>query len=336
MEGFIFNESNDNQSPPGDFLKGIILALFIVLCLTTLNNGLQFKAIGLNINEKDEFPVYRALAYQYHSGNHYFIDGSDRVVKVLDDNGRLISTIGRVGQGPYEFEQPQNMTLRENALWVFDGYKGSVYKFGIDGKPLEDMKLTQGRTAVFHKRGILINNALGSKRFHFYDWTGKLIRSFGDGFTRTGGMHDVLRLTGECVISPDGLYLHVFYHHGGHFETYGLKTGRLLSTHTLDIFKNLTARQNKVRGQQGGTAVFTLKNGQPLKSAVQLGDHFVILAQDENEEERSLLLVLNKEGEVVRLEPTPRFFTKMIQSNHCLTFLDNTNGIIKQYILEMP
>ena len=69
-------------------------------------------------------------------------------IKVFDDNGKLLNTIGRRGMAEGEFNSPTHIAISHNRLYVSDTLNARVQVFSFDGVPV---------TAI-GRRGLYLGN----------------------------------------------------------------------------------------------------------------------------------------------------------------------------------
>ena len=82
------------------------------------------------------------------SGRVYVVDTHAHDIKVFDDNGKLLNTIGRRGIAKGEFNSPTHITLSHNRLYVSDTLNARVQVLSLEGVPI---------TAI-GKRGLYLGN----------------------------------------------------------------------------------------------------------------------------------------------------------------------------------
>lgn len=75
----------------------------------------------------------------------YVVDSGTHDIKVFDDFGRHVTTLGRRGEEPGEFNGPTHVTLSRDRLIVSDTLNARVQVLTLDGKPLQ----TIGRRGLF-------------------------------------------------------------------------------------------------------------------------------------------------------------------------------------------
>lgn len=86
-------------------------------------------------------------------GRVYVVDTHAHDIKVFDDNGKLLNTIGRRGTAEGEFNFPTHITLSHNRLYVSDTLNARVQVLSIEGVPI---------TAI-GKRGLYLGNMIRPK-----------------------------------------------------------------------------------------------------------------------------------------------------------------------------
>lgn len=107
--------------------------------LGTIGRGILKRPIGL---ARD--PVNKRL---------YVADARAHDIKVFDDGGKLLKTIGRRGSGVGEFNFPTYLAFAKEKLYVTDSMNNRVQIFEAGGKPI----------GVFGQRGLFIGNLVRPK-----------------------------------------------------------------------------------------------------------------------------------------------------------------------------
>jgi len=76
----------------------------------------------------------------------YVLDTQIPTVRVYDFQGRYIRDIGRKGDGPGEFQEPESIALHphDGRLFVRDGGGGRINVYSSDGEPLERWPIRSG------------------------------------------------------------------------------------------------------------------------------------------------------------------------------------------------
>jgi hypothetical protein len=105
-------------------------------------------------------------------GNTYILDLRPYRIKVFDEDGKYLRSIGRSGQGPGELQGPRNIQFTvQKEIMVNDSRKGALLFFSVDGRFLREIKSPTLRSS---------NNAIADATGNIY--IGKY--SFGEGEDR--------------------------------------------------------------------------------------------------------------------------------------------------------
>ena len=97
-------------------------------------------------------------------GNIFILDRKPYRVKVYDKEGKYIRSIGRMGQGPGEFQSPDNIQFTDqNELMVCDSGRGVILFFSVEGKFLREIKsqmlILAGYTLIDSQGNIYLNKS---------------------------------------------------------------------------------------------------------------------------------------------------------------------------------
>jgi len=128
--------------------------------------------------------------------NIYITDEQDRAIKVFDPNGKYKLTIGRLGQGPGEFQRPGYQAfLPDGRFLVMDSGQKRTSLFDSSGEFLESFKWEENLGLLYlvtNSSLILRKYTFGEKNNPFdaledrklfikeYDFEGSEINSFGE------------------------------------------------------------------------------------------------------------------------------------------------------------
>ncbi|MCP4725480.1 MAG: 6-bladed beta-propeller [bacterium] len=158
-------------------------------------------------------------------GNLYVLDGGNYRIQKFDKNGIFLSTIGRQGQGPGEFVDPQFIDIDSKGfIYVSDPSNARIEVFDPLGKYTRTITKRNTNIAfrLNNKGEIVLRNpnldgGRGLKKgnvplFRILDATGKKISQFGQGifFTKfpysTGGNRLIFTVDIEGNTYPDFLF----------------------------------------------------------------------------------------------------------------------------------
>jgi DNA-binding beta-propeller fold protein YncE len=118
----------------------------------------------------------------------YVTDAGGYCVKVFDENGNLVRTIGSAGSDGARFNYPQGIDVDEDGnIYVVDSNNGRVAIFSPDGNLKESFGSIGGYPGAFYTpKGIFVNDKIytcntRNHRLSVFDkTTHELIGSFGD------------------------------------------------------------------------------------------------------------------------------------------------------------
>lgn len=93
------------------------------------------------------------IARDATSGRIYVVDTHAHDIKVFDDHGTLLNTIGRHGTGEGEFNSPTHIAISQNRLYVSDTLNARIQVLTPEGAPINS----------FGKRGLYLGNMIRPK-----------------------------------------------------------------------------------------------------------------------------------------------------------------------------
>ena len=108
-------------------------------------------------------------------GNTYILDSKPYRIKVFDEDGKYLRSIGRSGQGPGELQGPWNILFTvQKEIMVKDDSKGALLFFSVDGQFLREIK-----SPTLRLSGNAIADAKGNiyvRKYFFGEGEEKLIK----------------------------------------------------------------------------------------------------------------------------------------------------------------
>ncbi len=164
--------------------------------------SLEFmRTIGETESDDENLLFYKPedIAFD-REGNIYVLDAGNHRVQKFSSEGKFISSFGRKGQGPGEFQMPLSIDCGENGrIYIPDAHNQRIVVFAPDGslveslnmhehmagpiRLLKDSRLLMGTGGI---RSISIGDPKGSKELPKYlkilDSAGTLQSSFGEKF----------------------------------------------------------------------------------------------------------------------------------------------------------
>lgn len=93
------------------------------------------------------------LARDAVSGRLYVADTAAHDIKVFDDGGRLVATLGRQGTEPGQFNGPTHLAFADGRLFVSDTLNARVQVIAPDGAPIAEVA----------RRGLYLGNVVRPK-----------------------------------------------------------------------------------------------------------------------------------------------------------------------------
>jgi len=101
-------------------------------------------------------------------GNIYVLDSRDALIKVFNNVGSYIRTIGRRGQGPGEMQRPTNLAMAPaNQILVNDRGARVLQVFGRDGKYHRSISLARSSTSFFSRPKVDSQNNIVARSTFF-------------------------------------------------------------------------------------------------------------------------------------------------------------------------
>jgi hypothetical protein len=74
-------------------------------------------------------------------GGLVVLDGGDHLIKLFDETGAPLRTMGGEGEGPAEFQAASNLALSGDTLWVLDWRLRKVVRFHLNGALLDTRRI---------------------------------------------------------------------------------------------------------------------------------------------------------------------------------------------------
>jgi len=198
------------------FFLVAVLVLFIYLFVDQLQKAIAKSktvlvpismVIGTSPEEKFSEPKDVAVDSE---NNVYISDfGSDKISK-FDSNGKMIFSIGKMGnhpgddKGPSEFNQPSGLWVSQNGLlYVADSFNHRIQVFDSKGKFLK-----MWSHSFFGPKGIVGDNNgkiyvvdTGNHKIVVFDENGNFIKEFGGHGTSEGKFDEPI----GCVFDSKGV-----------------------------------------------------------------------------------------------------------------------------------
>ena len=178
-----------------------------IIAANVEGNNLKIKLefighLGEIDGEDENYLFYRPCDIAGDSdGNLYVLDAGNHRVQKFDNKGKHLTTFGRSGQGPGEFQMPLSIDIDEDSnIYIADWRNCRLEVFSSRGDYLRSIKLmtpvhrirllSSGEIAIMNPRVGRNNSSYeesedGSKPFlpliKIIDESGKVTRKFGEG-----------------------------------------------------------------------------------------------------------------------------------------------------------
>jgi len=90
------------------------------------------KLFNIDVSRINMFSREKRLSFESvmdfdKIGNLYILDSGESTISVFDKNGRFVRSFGRPGQGPKEFSSPSMLFIKNDEIFVLQGF-GSGFK----------------------------------------------------------------------------------------------------------------------------------------------------------------------------------------------------------------
>ena len=115
----------------------------------------------IDTNEFKEYYIYRVRAMDVDSDtNLYILDYYESTVTVFDESGKLLRAMGGKGQGPNELDQPYNLSISDEKMYIYLNGQGMKI-LDLKGKYIDFIRQRKGKKGIFRVYKVLNN---------FYIW----------------------------------------------------------------------------------------------------------------------------------------------------------------------
>lgn len=122
------------------------------------------------------------------AGNVYIADYHRNRIRVYDAAGELLRSFGRQGEGPGEFNAPNDVAVDEarGVVYVVEAINARVQKLTLEGEPLlsfgrygpEEDAFSYPQYADVDADGNVYVSDMGNRRIKMYDPDGRFLRAF--------------------------------------------------------------------------------------------------------------------------------------------------------------
>ena len=85
--------------------------------------------------------------------NMYILDTFESKISVFDKNGRLARSFGRPGQGPKEFSNPSMLFIKDNEIYVLQGFGFDLKIMRLEGEFVSTKRISYENPLRYHVAG---------------------------------------------------------------------------------------------------------------------------------------------------------------------------------------
>ena len=102
------------------------------------------KKIGDLETDDENYQLYRPIdVVKDVEGNIYILERGNCCIKKYDKNGTYVTTIGRKGKGPGEFEGPMILAINQRSqIYILDLLNSRIQKYSTKGEELGSIKIS--------------------------------------------------------------------------------------------------------------------------------------------------------------------------------------------------
>ncbi len=153
-------------------------------------------SIGVESGE-DPYMLGNVRGLAEHNGEIFVLDRQVPVVRVYDLSGRHLRDLGKDGQGPAEFRQPESMVIGlDGRLYLRDPRNGRIMILTPDGEEAGTIPIRSGFSTsspmLIANDGTLYNNQLLDPSAEVRDWVSGYVPMFEDE-----------SMSGDSIAPPD-------------------------------------------------------------------------------------------------------------------------------------
>jgi len=210
-------------------------------------------------------------------GKIYVAEGASAHIRLFDENGKYLRSLGRKGQGPGEFQMPIYVQITsQNEIMVHDYMAQRLNFFSLDGNYLRQMSTTATRNPFIPIKmdsyGNLIVMAafapppVGGKQLKMYDKNLDLVMMIAEEERDMRKTFDIGKPTWYCDVSQNDKIV------WGHSNDYLLQ----ILNHAGKLIKKITREYDPVEITDGDKKKYETMYAGPLNMGlkIQFRDHY--------------------------------------------------------------
>lgn len=164
-----------------------------------LNMMNKFGGLYVPVEQSFDNPVGIAVSEE---GKIYILDSNDNNIKVFQNDGAFLKTIGREGDGPGELRRPWIFKFIRDRIYIADANNRRVQVIDMDGKYEAGYKapIAFGKGMAFDAQGNLYLNTQGLRSpnlISVYDNQGNFLKEFGGLEGKSFDFYDFTLIKGQ-------------------------------------------------------------------------------------------------------------------------------------------
>ncbi|WP_042373228.1 6-bladed beta-propeller [Bacteroides neonati] len=128
-----------------------LFAVFFNSCLESATPKLDCTVVKAIDMYPDSSYFSQIQCMQFYNGKVYLLDSKRRDIAILDSTLQTIEMIGRIGDGPEDFQMPLKFYMDKDTLYLLDGGSGSIKLFN-NNQYITQYKLPSGLDERFAKK----------------------------------------------------------------------------------------------------------------------------------------------------------------------------------------
>jgi len=221
------------------FFSAVVLVMVIYLFVDRIQDAINksktvFVPVDMEVGASPEAKFQEPKDVATDSENNFYVsDFGLGTVKKFDSTGKLILTIGQLGNhpndenGPGEFNQPSGLWVSQNGLiYVADTFNHRIQVFDADGNSVKiwTHSFFGPRDVTGDNNGKVYVVDTGNHKIEIFDTNGNFIKEFGGHGTSEGKFDEPV----GCVVDSKG-FLYVSDSNNNRIEKFD-SNGKFISS----------------------------------------------------------------------------------------------------------
>jgi hypothetical protein len=97
---------------------------------------------------------------RYHDQRFYILDNIQKAIRVFDDHGGYLFSVGRRGEGPGEYLEPESIYIVDDRVAVVDSKRTQLIYYSLDGDLLEILVPDSSSFPIYFYGNMIFDNDL--------------------------------------------------------------------------------------------------------------------------------------------------------------------------------